>query len=234
MKKKKAPRRNRPAARASRRAFRVDILTIFPEIFRSYFDESLFRRARDAGLVRIETHDIRAFTSDKHHKVDDRPFGGEPGMVLKVEPIFRALRALASGPAGKLRTRTILFSTRGKKLDAAMAKRLAGYDRLILICGRYEGVDERVADHLADEEVSIGDYVLSGGEIPALALTEAACRFRPGFLGKYESLEEEKGSYSVYTRPEEFSPGKGKKPWRIPRVLLSGNHKEIAAWRRRK
>lgn len=215
---------------------RIDILTIFPEIFDSYFSESLFRHAREKGLVHIAVHNLRDFTTDKHHKVDDRPFGGGPGMVFKVEPIFKAMQAILKKKPEKLpknlKSRTILFSTRGKKLDAAAAKRLSRYDRLILICGRYEGVDERVAEHVADEEVSIGDYVLSGGEIPAMVLSEAVCRFRPGFLGKYESLEEMKGSYPVYTRPEEFLPGKGKKPWRIPKVLTSGNHKEIDAWRR--
>lgn len=213
-------------------SLRIEILTIFPEIFDSYFGESLFRHARAKDIVRIAVHNLRDFTSDKHHKVDDRPFGGGPGMVFKVEPILKATQAIEKKGPKKIKTRTILFSTRGRKLDAAVAKRLARYDRLVLICGRYEGVDERVAEHIADEEISIGDYVLSGGEIPAMALTEAVCRFRPGFLGKYESLEEIKGSYPVYTRPEEFSPGKGKKPWRVPKALISGNHREIDAWRR--
>jgi len=223
-----------PRAPGKDKPFRLEILTIFPEIFDSYFKESLFRLARQSGLVQVAVHDLRAFTSDRHHKVDDRPFGGGPGMVLKVEPIFKAMQSLRKKANGRQKTRTILFSTRGGKLDAKMAKRLAGYDRLIMICGRYEGVDERVAEHIADEEVSIGDYVLSGGEIPALALSEAVCRFRPGFLGKYESLEEVKGSYPVYTRPEAFSPGRGKKPWRIPSILISGDHAKIDAWRRRK
>lgn len=214
------------------KVFRIEILTIFPEIFDSYFSESLFRHARAKDLVRIAVHNLRDFTTDKHHKVDDRPFGGGPGMVLKVEPILGAVRAITKKGSRKLKTRTILFSTRGKKLDAATAKRLARYDQLILICGRYEGVDERVAENIADEEISIGDYVLSGGEIPAMVVAEAVCRFRPGFLGKYESLEEVKGSYPVYTRPEEFSPGKDKRPWRVPKVLISGDHKEIDAWRR--
>lgn len=213
---------------------RIEILTIFPEIFDSYFGESLFRHAGEKGIVRIGIHNLRDFTSDKHHKVDDRPFGGGPGMVFKVEPILKAVQAITRKGSKKLKTRTILFSTRGRKLDATMAKRLARYDRLVMICGRYEGVDERVAEHIADEEISIGDYVLSGGEIPAMAVSEAVCRFRPGFLGKYESLEEVKGSYPVYTRPEEFSPGKGKKPWRVPKVLISGDHRGIDAWRRRR
>ena len=218
---------------------RIEILTIFPQIFDSYFGESLFRHARVKDLVRITAHNLRDFTTDKHHKVDDRPFGGGPGMVFKVEPVFKAVQALkkkgvGARGKGKIKTRIILFSTRGKKLDSAMARRLSKYDRLILVCGRYEGVDERVAERIADEEVSVGDYVLSGGEIPAMALAEAVCRFRPGFLGKQESLEEVKGSYPVYTRPEAFVPGKGKRPWRVPKALISGNHKEIDAWRRRR
>ena len=153
-------------------------------------------------------------------------------MVLMVEPIVRAVDfAKRKSPSAK-RRRIILFSTRGKKLDAKLAKRLSRYDQLILICGRYEGVDERVATHVADEEISIGEYVLSGGEIPAMALTEAVARFIPGVLGKYESLEEIKGSYPVYTRPEVIR-WKGKK-YRVPKVLLSGHMKNIEEWRKKK
>lgn len=205
-------------------------MTIFPDIFNSYLNESLFRRARKNKLVDIRIHNLRDFTNDPHKKVDDRPFGGGPGMVLQVGPIYRAIAALKKNSAGK--TRTILFSPRGKKLTETIAKRLSKYDDLILICGRYEGVDERVAKHIANEEISIGDYVLSGGELPALVLMEAILRFIPGFLGKYASLEALKGSYPAYSRPEEFRPKKGKK-WRVPEVLLSGNHAAIEAWRRR-
>lgn len=207
---------------------RFDILTIFPKIFDSYLKESFLKRAQKKGLVQIAAHNLRHFTADKHHKVDDRPFGGGPGMVLKVDPIFKAVQMIKKKKA-KGRERIILFSVRGKKLDAKTAQRLAKYKRLVLICGRYEGVDERVAEHIADEEISIGEYVLSGGELPALILMESVCRFIPGFLGKQESLEEFKGSYPTYTRPEVFIAGK--KKWPVPKILLSGNHKEIEKWR---
>ena len=188
---------------------RFHIITIFPGIFDSYLGESLFKRAGKNKLLSARAYDLREFTDDKHRKVDDRPFGGGPGMVFKVQPIFRAVEFIkkkAERGTKKGRIRTILFSTRGEKLDAKMAKRLSRYDGLILICGRYEGVDERVARHIADEEVSIGDYILSGGELPALVLMEAVSRFIPGFLGKEGSLEEMNGSFPTYTRPEAFVP----------------------------
>ncbi len=206
-----------------------DIITIFPKIFDSYFNESLFKRAKKNEILNIKIHDLRDYTEDKHRTVDGSPYGGGPGMVLKVEPIYKAVEKLKPNK----KTRVILFSTRGKKLDSEMAKRLAKYDRLILICGRYEGVDERVAENVADEEVSIGDYVLSGGEIPAMVLMETVSRFIPGFLGKYESLEDVKGYYPTYTRPEVFEIKNGKKTKRlkVPEVLLSGDHKKIEDWR---
>ena len=230
-----------------------DILTIFPHAFDSYLNESLVKRALKNKIISVRAHNLRDFLRGKKERVDDRPFGGGLGMVLRVEPILRAVRKLkAQSPArpnggrsgrSKLKARVVLFSTRGKKLDAKVAKRLSKYDQLILICGRYEGVDERVAQHIADEEISIGDYVLSGGELPALVLMEAVSRFLPGVLGKYESLEEVKGFYPVYTRPEVFCPsgmrhvtcdkGKKKARWAVPKVLLSGNHKDISEWRRR-
>jgi tRNA (guanine37-N1)-methyltransferase len=221
---------------------RFHILTIFPEIFDSYLKESLFKRAQEQKLLAVRTYNIRDYSLDRHAKVDARPFGGGPGMVFKVEPIYHAveniLRKISSGQKAKRatgtkrrRVRTILFSTRGEKLDAAMAQRLAKYDDLILICGRYEGVDERVAEHIADEEISLGDFVLSGGELPAIMLTEAVSRFIPGFLGKEESLEEINGSFPTYTRPEIFKPKKGK-PWKVPGVLLSGDHKKVNEWRK--
>jgi len=237
---------------------RFHIVTIFPEIFGSYLGESLFKRAREKKLVAVCAYDLRDFSCDRHQKVDDRPFGGGPGMVFKVEPIYRAVAAIlkkitkpaeAAKPAAtagkKGKVRTILFSTRGKKLDARVAQRLAKYDDLILICGRYEGVDERVAEHIADEEISIGDFVLSGGELCALVLVEAVSRFVPGFLGKEESLEEINGSFPTYTRPEIFAAAgtvrtttstknkKGKK-WTVPKVLLSGDHKKIEEWRKKR
>lgn len=210
-------------------------MTVFPGMFDSYLNASLFKRAQEKKLLSVRVYDLRAFTKDKHKKVDDRPFGGGPGMVLKVQPVWDAVKKIKTARGRSLKkhkTRVILFSTRGKRLDAAMARRLSKYDELILICGRYEGVDERVAEHIADEEVSVGDYVLSGGEIPALALVEAVSRQLPGFLGKEESLEEVNGSFPTYTRPEIFAPVKGKK-WSVPPVLLSGDHKKVAAWRKK-
>ena len=210
---------------------RFHVLTLFPAMFDSYLKESLFKRAVKQKILKVLPLDFRTFSKDKkHHSVDARPFGGGPGMVLQVEPIYRAVEYLKKKLKGK-KTRIILFSTRGKKLDAKTAKRLSGYNDLVLICGRYEGVDERVAEHIADEEISIGDYILSGGELPALVLIEAVSRFIPGFLGKTESLEEVKGSYPVYTRPEVFTD-KRKKSWTVPPELLSGNHARIEAWRK--
>lgn len=210
---------------------RFDIITIFPNIFKSYFSESILKRAEEKQLIKIGVHNLRDFTTDKHHKVDDKPYGGGPGMVIKIEPIYKAVQKLKAKSA-KRKAKVILFSTRGKKLDSKIAKRLSKYDQLILICGRYEGVDERVAKYVADEEISIGDYVLSGGELPAMVLVEAVSRYIPGVLGKYESLEEIKGSYPVYTRPEVFEPKNGKN-WRVPKVLLSGSHKDIDKWRKK-
>ncbi len=208
---------------------RFDIITIFPKIFDSYLGESLVKRALAKKIIRIKVHNLRDFAEGKHKQVDDRPFGGGPGMVLQIPPIYKAVSSILRNSKSKTlnsKRRIILFSTRGKKLDAKTARRLAKYDRLIFVCGRYEGVDERVAKHVADEEISVGDYVLSGGELPALITIEAVSRFIPGFLGKYESLEEKKGSYPVYTRPEVF------RGWRVPKILLSGDHKAIEKWRR--
>ena len=214
----------------------IVILTAFPKIFDSYLGESLFKRAIEKKLLKFKIVNLRDFATGKHKKIDDRPFGGGPGMVLMFEPIYKALKQISNikfpiSNRKNSKTRIILFSTRGKKLDATMAKKLSKYDRLVLISGRYEGVDERVAEALADEEVSIGDFVLSGGELPALVLSESVARFLPGFLGKLESLEELKGSYPVYTRPEEFKLGK--KKLKVPQVLLSGDHKKIEEWRQK-
>lgn len=177
---------------------------------------------------------IRDFTDDPHGKIDDKPFGGGPGMVLQIKPIYKAVRfAKLKVESKKLKVRTILFSTRGKRFDAKHARRLSKYDRLIFICGRYEGVDERVAKYVADEEISIGDYVLSGGELPALVIAECVSRFVPGFLGKGESLEEVKGSYPVYTRPASFLPKGKTRAWSVPKVLLAGHHEKIREWRQK-
>lgn len=213
---------------------RYDIITIFPKILDSYFGETILGRASEAKLIQIKTHNLRDFSLDKKHKkVDDRPFGGGPGMVLQVQPIYDAVKSVISKNK-KSKKRVILFSTRGHHFDNATAKRLAKYDQLIFICGRYEGVDERVAQYIADEEISLGDYVLSGGELPSAIVIEAVSRYIPGVLGKYESLEDVKGSYPVYTRPEIFIQPKTKKKMRVPKVLLTGNHKKIKDWRSQK
>ncbi len=204
------------------------ILTIFPKIFDSYFSESILKRAQEKKLIKIKAHNLRDFTTDKHKTVDDSPYGGGPGMVLKIEPVYKAVQSLSSKLKNqKSKLRIILFSTRGKKFDQKTAQRLAKYKNLILICGRYEGVDERVAKYIADEEISVGDFVLSGGELAAMILVEAVSRFIPGVLGKKESLETIKGSYPTFTRPESFQG------WKVPKVLLSGDHKKIDNWRRR-
>lgn len=206
------------------------IITIFPELFGagSYADHSLLKRAQENGKISIQAHDLRTWGEGIHRKVDDIPYGGGPGMVLSVEPIYKAVQAITKDTTKK--SRVVLFSTRGKKFDTQDAERLAQYEIIIFICGRYEGVDERVAEHIADEELSIGDFVLMGGELPALTVLEATSRFVPGVLGTQESLESIKGSYPSYTRPETFTSEKGDE-WKVPDVLLSGHHKEIEKWR---
>jgi tRNA (guanine37-N1)-methyltransferase len=200
-----------------------NVITIFPDIFDCYFQKSIVKRAQEKNLAQINVHNLRDFTEDKHRVVDEPPYGGGPGMVLKVEPIYKAVEAVKS----EKKSRVILFSARGKKFDQPTAQRLAKYRQIIMICGRYEGVDERVAKKIADEEISIGDFVLTGGELPAMVVIDAITRFIPGVLGKRESLETIKGSYPVYTRPENF------RSWKVPNVLLSGDHKKIAQWRKR-
>ena len=214
---------------------RIDIITIFPDFFREAFEYGIIRRARIAGLVEIKAHDLRAWTNDKHHVVDDRPFGGGDGMVLKPEPIFAAVEGL-TGTSTKqdydARTRVVLLSPQGKVLTQALAEDFAkDADHLLLICGRYEGVDERVAEALVTDEVSIGDYVLSGGEPAAIVLTDAVTRLLPGALGSETSALNESFAEGLldcphYTRPPEF------RGMRVPDVLLGGNHAEIARWRR--
>jgi tRNA (guanine37-N1)-methyltransferase len=205
---------------------KFDIITIFPKIFESYFSESIISRAQKKGLIKINIHNLRDYTSDKFQRVDDSPYGGGPGMVMMVEPIYKAIQKIKKTK----KTKVILFSTKGKKFDQKMAKSFSKLDKLIMICGRYEGVDERVAQYIVDEEVSTGDYVLTGGEIPAMIVVDAVSRFIPGVLGKHESLEEIKGSYPVYTRPESIIINKKKRT--VPKVLLSGNHKKIEEWRK--
>ena len=209
---------------------KFDIITIFPDIFTSYFNESIIKRAQNKKLIKINIHNLRDYTTDKHKTVDDKPYGGGPGMVMMVEPIYKAVKKIK----GKSKAKVILFSAKGKKFNQKMAQKFSKLDRLVMICGHYEGVDERVAKHTADEEVSIGDYVLTGGEIPAMIVTDAVARLIPGVLGKKESLEEIKGSYPVYTRPEDFLPaGRQGNKLKVPKVLLSGNHKKIEEWRKK-
>ena len=211
---------------------RFDIITIFPNIFDSYLKESFIKKAQESHKISIKIHNLRNFTRDRHKTVDDRPFGGGLGMVLKVEPIYRAVRKIKKGKKSKV----ILFTPRGKKFSQKMAFNLSKLNQVIMICGRYEGVDERVAKKVADLEVSIGDFDLMGGELPAMLVTETVSRLIPGVLGKPELLKEritkERGfmEYPQYTRPEVFSPEKGSK-WRVPKVLISGNHKKITEWR---
>lgn len=206
---------------------RVDIFTIFPKIFEGPLQESLLGKGIAAGLVDVRVHDVRDFATDRHRQVDDVPFGGGPGMVMKPEPVFAAVEAL--GPGTK---RTLLLSPAGKRLDQALVGELAGEHWLVLICGRYEGVDERVVQGLPAEEVSVGDYVLAGGEVAALVVLEAVARLVPGVVGREESLRQESFQdglleYPQYTRPQEFR-GMG-----VPEVLLSGDHSRIEEWRRR-
>lgn len=213
---------------------RVDIITIFPEFFREAFAYGIIRRAREAGIVEVNAHDLRGWTSDKHHVVDDRPFGGGDGMVLKPEPIFAAVESLTgSGQREGLDqgTRVVLLSPQGRVFNQTLAADLSKSDQVVLICGRYEGVDERVADALVTDEISIGDYVLSGGEPAALVVADAMIRLVPGALGSATSAENESFSddlldFPQYTRPPEF------RGMRVPDVLLTGNHAEIARWRR--
>ena len=212
---------------------RVDIITIFPDYFREAFDYGIVRRARAAGLVEIKAHDLRSWTSDKHHVVDDRPFGGGDGMVLKPEPIFAAVASLAGANRRESiadGTRVVLLSPQGQPFTQAIAADFAEAEQLVLICGRYEGVDERVAAALVTDEISIGDYVLSGGEPAALVVIDATVRLLPGALGSATSATNESFSDGLldcpqYTRPPEFEG------MRAPEVLFSGNHAEIARWR---
>ena len=214
---------------------RFTILTLFPKAFDSYLGESILKRAREKKLIKIDIVDIRKFTSDKHHTADGKPYGGGPGMVMMAEPILRAVGSLLRSDLRRRRRRKVfILSAAGKQFNSKMAKNLSlNTDHLILIAGHYEGIDERVKKALKAEEVSIGDYVLTGGELPAMVLIDAIARHIPGVLGKRESLEERRFGIGVpvYTRPEAVAY-KGKK-YRVPPVLLSGDHKKISAWRSR-
>lgn len=211
---------------------RFDIITIFPNLFENFLQEAILSRAIKRELLKVSVHNLRKWTTDKHQTVDDKPFGGGPGMVFKIEPIFKAVKEIKA-KAKNQKIKVILFSPRGRKFDQKMARRFSKLDRLIIICGRYEGVDERVAKYIADEVVSVGDYVLSGGEVPAMVVMEAISRLIPGVVGKKESAE--KFDHPQYTRPEIFEiKNKGKtKKLSVPKALLSGNHKKIAEWRKK-
>jgi tRNA (guanine37-N1)-methyltransferase len=233
---------------------KIDILTIFPDFFRGPLDYGIVRRAGEAGLAAIEVHDLRTFAHDRHRTVDDRPFGGGEGMVLKPEPIFECIEGLnvqgrAARVAGGTKQGVVLLSPQGRRFDQGVAEELAALQQIVLICGRYEGVDERVGQHLADRELSIGDYVLSGGELGAAVILDAVTRLIPGALGNEASTRQESFTvtmqsessgrpnstcasgglldYPHYTRPADF------RGWQVPEVLVSGNHEEIRRWRRR-
>lgn len=210
------------------------IITIFPKIFDSFLKESFIKKAQEKKLIKIKIYNLRDFATDKRKTVDDRPYGGGLGMVLKVEPIYRAVKFIKSKVKSQ-KPKVILFTPRGEQFHQKMAYSFSKLSHLILICGRYEGVDERVAKYIADFKLSIGPYDLMGGELPAMVVIETVTRLIPGVIGKPEFLKErlfKKGfiEYPQYTRPEIFSPEKGIY-WRVPRVLLSGNHQKIKEWR---
>jgi tRNA (guanine-N1)-methyltransferase len=212
---------------------KFDAITIFPKIFDSYVGESLIARAIAKKFIKINIHDLRRWGKGPHKQVDDRPFGGGLGMVMQVEPIYQAINKIKKSKKAKV----ILFTPRGEKFTQKMASKFAKLDQLIFICGRYEGVDERVAEKLADIQLSIGDYDLMGGELPAMIVMESVSRLIPGVLGKPQLLKErvmKSGGfleYAQYSRPEIFSPKKGTS-WKVPKVLISGNHKDIDEWKK--
>jgi len=210
---------------------RIDILTLFPKMFSGPFDESIVKRAREKDLVKINIHDLREWTADERGTVDGRPYGGGVGMVMMVEPIYKAINEINKAHSAK----TILLTPQGKLFNQEKAEELAKEEHLILLSGHYEGVDERVRENLVDEEISIGDYVLTGGEIPTMVIVDAVTRLIPGVLEKKEATEVETFSkvgkkrvleYPQYTRPSDFMG------WKVPEILLNGNHKEIAKWRK--
>jgi len=211
----------------------IDILTLFPEMFEGPFDYSILKLAKEKGAVEINIHYLRNWAKDRHKTTDDRPFGGGVGMILKIEPIDMAIKDLIKKDKKETKRKIILLSPQGKVLTQEKVKELSNLDHLILICGHYEGVDQRVIDHLIDEELSIGDYVLTGGEIPAMVVVDSVVRLLPGVLEKEVTENESfsKGNildYPQYTQPRNY------KGWKVPEILLSGNHKEIEKWRKEK
>ena len=209
------------------------MVTIFPRMFEPVLGESIIKKAQEKKVVEINIVDLRFFSKDKHRKVDDKPFGGGPGMVMGPEPFFEAVNYIRKKTKDhRLKTRTILLSPRGKKLDHALAVKLSKYEHIVLLCGHYEGIDERVSEHLVDEEISIGDFVLTGGELPAMVVIDSIVRLLPGALGDEDSCKDESFSwnsleYPHYTRPADY------KGMKVPDVLLSGNHEKIKEWRRK-
>jgi tRNA (guanine37-N1)-methyltransferase len=203
-----------------------DILTIFPNVFDCIFNESMIKKAQEKKKIKIVVHDVRDYTTERHRKVDDKPFGGGPGMVMQPQPLFDAVKSIR----GKRRTKVLLMTPSGKPFGQKMAHRLAKEKNLIIICGHYEGVDERVREYLVDESISIGDYVLTGGEIPAMVIVDSVARLLPGVLGRESSLTDESFEHNLleyphYTRPANFNGMK------VPNMLLSGNHQSIKEWR---
>jgi tRNA (guanine37-N1)-methyltransferase len=211
------------------------IVTIFPDFFRGPFDHGVIQKAREAGRIQIRIHDLRNWTKDRHRTVDDRPFGGGEGMLLKPEPLFEAVESIWGGTDDRFSSarKIVLLSAQGRKFDQRCAREFAALSELLMICGRYEGVDERVAEHLADDEISVGDFVLSGGELAAAMVIDVVARLQEGVLGNRDSAifesfgEEGLLDCPQYTRPAEF------RGWRVPEVLLGGNHEEIRKWRRK-
>jgi len=213
---------------------RIDILTLFPEMFKGPLDASIVQRAREKSLVEVKIHQLRDYAVDKYKSVDDRPYGGGAGMIMRVDIIDKAITDIKSKAPNK-NTKVILLDAGGEKFSQKKAEEFSREENLLIICGHYEGVDHRVHEHLADEIISIGDYVLSGGEIPAMVIIDSVARLLPGVLGNPESLAEESFSkinndveYPQYTRPEEY------KGWKVPEILLSGNHKKIGEWKKSK
>ena len=208
---------------------KFDILSVFPEMFESALNHSILKRAREKGMVEINLHNIRDYAEDKHRMTDDTPYGGGGGMVMKVEPIDRALASIVPSRDNTL---VVLLTPQGETLNQRIAEEMSRYFQIVLICGRYEGVDERVREHLTDREISIGDFVLTGGELSAMVVVDAVARLLPGVLGNYDSASYDSFSsglleYPHYTRPGSY------RDWQVPEVLLSGNHSKIESWRRK-
>lgn len=210
---------------------RFHVLTIFPGMFDSPLDFSLIRKAREKGILRVDVHDIREYAEDRHRMTDDYPYGGGGGMVMKIEPVAKALHAVLSEEENGGKPVVILLTPQGETFNQRIAEELACFTRIVLVCGHYEGVDERIREHLVDREISIGDYVLTGGELPALVVIDAVSRLIPDFLGNRDSARQDSFSsglleYPQYTRPRSFGG------WEVPEVLLSGNHRDIDSWRK--